>query len=380
MKRVRRIFAFVLVLTLWVIAVIPDVVAQQARTTVKIGVAGPMTGSDRAFGELMTIGVNEAVADINSAGGIDGRAVEVVTMDDQSDQRLGEAVAKKMAEAGVTMVVGHISSDVTLKASQIYADNGIIMITPASTSVEITKKNLWNVFRTCGRDDQQGEVAGKYIAEKLAGKKVAIIHDGTLYGKGLADQTRSTMRSLGLTEALYGSVDRGAKDMSAVVGKLKISGVQIVYWGGLYNEGGQLLRQMRDAGVTAVMMSGDGITTDEFSAIAGSGSEGTLMTYHADPMKLPEAKEVTAKLIQKKSKLGAFTLYSYAAVQVFVAAAIDAKTLETRKIAGGMRSGKTWSTVIGPVAYDNKGDITRPDYVMFVWKKGLDGKITYVEE
>lgn len=351
-----------------------------ASYQIKVGVAGPMTGPEKAKGDNMALGVKEAIADINASGGINGHLMEPVIMDDQGDAKQGEAVAKRMAAAGVKIVIGHINSGVTLPASLVYADNGILMITPASTIVEITERNLWNVFRTCGRDDQQGEVAGKYIAEKFNGMKIAVVHDGTLYGKGLADFTRSTMlKTRGLSEVLYDKVDVGTTDMSALVNKLKASGAQVVYWGGLHSEGGGLLRQMRAAGVTAVMMSGDGITTEEFATISGASAVDTLMTYHADPEKRPEARGVVAKLREKNIKPGVFTFYSYAALQIAVAAANEAKTLDTKRIAETIRSGKAWPTVIGPVAYNKKGDITRSDYVMYTWKKGTDGKITYVE-
>ena len=253
------------------------------------------------------------------------------------------------------------------------------MVTPSATNPKITERNLWNVFRTCGRDDQQGEVAGKYIATTLKGKKVAIVHDKTTYGKGLADETQKFANKEGVKEVLYEGVNTGEKDFSALVSKIKASGAEIVYWGGLHTEAGLIVRQMRDQGVTATLMSGDGIVSDEFASIGGPAVEGTLMTFPPDPRKRPEAAAVVKAFEAKKFNPEAYTLYTYAALEVVAAAAAEAKSLDPKKIAETMKNGKTWPTVIGGLAFDKKGDITRPDYVMYTWKKGADGKVTYVQ-
>ena len=203
-----------------------------------------------------------------------------------------------------------------MPASEVYVDNGILMITPSSTNPMITERKLWNVFRTCGRDDQQGGVAGKYIADNLKDKKVAIVHDKTTYGKGLADETKKAMNNLGVTEVMYEGVGAGEKDFAALVSKLKNAGVEVLYWGGVHTAGGLVLRQMRDQGLNAVFMSGDGIASDEFAAIAGPGAEGTLMTFGPDPQKRPEAKEIIERFEAREYKPEAYTLYSYAAVQI----------------------------------------------------------------
>ena len=254
-----------------------------------------------------------------------------------------------------------------------------MQITPASTNPKITERNMWNIFRTCGRDDQQGAVAGDYIAKNFKDKKIAILHDKTTYGQGLADETKKTMNSKGMREVLYEGINKGDKDFSAIVSKIKASGADLVYWGGLHTEGGLLVRQMRDQGVTTVIMSGDGITSDEFATIGGPGVEGTLMTYGPDPRKRAEAKAVVEKFRAKNFEPESYTLYSYAAVQIVKQAAEAANSLDPKKIAEVMKSGRKFPTVIGDISYDSKGDITRLDYVMYVWKKDASGKITYVE-
>jgi branched-chain amino acid transport system substrate-binding protein len=353
--------------------------AGTASAQIKVGVAGPITGPNAAFGAQLKNGAEQAAADINAKGGINGQKIELVFGDDVSDPKQGVSVANKMVGDGVKIVLGHFNSGVTIPASEVYAENGVLMVTPSATNPKITERNLWNVFRTCGRDDQQGEVAGKYIATALKGKKVAIVHDKTTYGKGLADETQKFANKEGVKEVLYEGVNLGEKDFSALVSKIKQSGAEVVYWGGLHTEGGLIVRQMRDQGVNAVMMSGDGLVSDEFASIGGPAVEGTLMTFPPDPRKRPEAAAAVKAFEAKKFNPEAYTLYTYAALEVVAAAATEAKSLEPKKIAETLKNGKTWSTVIGGLTFDKKGDITRPDYVMYTWKKGADGKTTYVQ-
>jgi len=351
----------------------------QKDDTIKFGIGGPITGSDAAFGAQLKQGAEQAIADINDAGGILGKKISVSVGDDVGDPRQGVSVANNFVAAGVKYVVGHFNSSVTMPSSEIYQENGAIQITPASTNPRITERNMWNIFRTCGRDDQQGAVAGDYIAKNFKDKKIAILHDKTTYGQGLADETKKTMNSKGMREVLYEGINKGDKDFSAIVSKIKASGADLVYWGGLHTEGGLLVRQMRDQGVATVIMSGDGITSDEFATIGGPGVEGTLMTYGPDPRKRAEAKAVVEKFRAKNFEPESYTLYSYAAVQIIKQAAEAANSLDPKKISETIKSGRKFSTVIGELSYDQKGDITRLDYVMYVWKKDTGGKVTYVE-
>jgi branched-chain amino acid transport system substrate-binding protein len=355
------------------------VLGDAASAQVKFAVAAPITGPSAATGAQIKNGVDQAAIDLNAAGGILGQKISVSYGDDVSDPRQGVSVANKLASDGVKFVVGHYNSGVTIPASEVYQENGMLQITPASTNPQVTERGMWNIFRVCGRDDQQGKVAGEYILKHLKDKKIAFVHDKTTYGKGLADETRKAISAGGMKDVLYEGINTGEKDFSALVSKIKQSGADLVYWGGLYTEGGLIVRQMRDQGVKAPLMGGDGITADEFAAIGGPGVEGTLMTYGPDPRKRPEAKAAVEAFRAKKFEPESYTLYSYAAVQVMAQAAEAAKSLDTKKVAEMMHSGRTFKTVIGDVSYDQKGDITRLDYVMYVWKKDASGKITYAE-
>ena len=275
-----------------------------ANAQIKIGVAGPITGPNAAFGAQLKNGVEQAVEDINAAGGINGQKLQIVVGDDVSDPKQGVSVANKFAAEGVKFVVGHFNSGVSIPASQVYEEAGIVQVTPASTNPQFTERGMWNTFRTCGRDDQQGLVAGSYLADKFKGKKVAVVHDKTPYGKGLADETQKAMNAKGLKEVVYEGVNPGEKDYSALVSKLKQAGVDVVYFGGLHTEAGLIIRQMRDQGLQAPMMSGDGIVSAEFTSIAGPGAEGTLMTFSPDPRKNPNAKDVGGQVQGQELRAG----------------------------------------------------------------------------
>ena len=353
--------------------------AGTASAQVKFGMAGPITGPSAATGAQMKNGVDQAAEDINKTGGILGQKITVEYGDDVSDPKQGVSVANKFAGDGVKFVIGNYNSGVTIPSSEVYQENNILEISPASTNPTVTERKMWNIFRVCGRDDQQGKVAGAYILKHFKGKKIAVVHDKTTYGKGLADETKKAINKGGMKEVLYEGINTGEKDYSALVSKIKQSGADLVYFGGLYTEGGLIVRQMRDQGVKAPLMGGDGITSDEFASVGGPGVEGTLMTYGPDPRNKPEAKKVVAEFRAKKFEPEAYTLYSYAGVQVIKQAAEAAKSLDPKKVAEKMHSGMKFKTVLGDLSFDKKGDITKLDYVMYLWKKDASGKVTYVE-
>jgi branched-chain amino acid transport system substrate-binding protein len=359
-----------------------------AHAQVKVGVGGPMTGGSAAFGAQFKQGVEQAVEDINAAGGILGQKVMLYVGDDRADPKEGVSVANKFAADGVKFVIGHFNSGVTIPGSDVYMENGMLVITPGATNPKVTDRNMWNVFRVCGRDDQQGSAAGAIIADKFKGKRVAIIHDKTTYGQGLAEETRKAMNAKGLRAVMFEGVNKDDKDFTALVSKIKGANPDLIYWGGLHDTAGLIVRQMRDQGVKAPLMGGDGMADDEFAAIAGPGAEGTLMTFTPDPRNNPKNKDIV-ELFRKKRGFEpqAYTLYSYAALQIIKQAAEQAKSVDPKKVADVMHSGKVFNTVLGDLAFDKKGDITgyiiagtsRNPYVLYTWKKGPDGKISYFE-
>jgi branched-chain amino acid transport system substrate-binding protein len=365
--------------------------ATSALADVKIAVGGPITGGSAAFGAQLKQGVEQAIEDINAAGGILGQKLVITVGDDRADPKEGVSVANKFAADGAKFVIGHFNSGVTIPASGIYLENGMLEITPAATNPRVTDRpNMWNIFRVCGRDDQQGLVAGAIIADKFKGKRIAVIHDKTTDGQGLADETRKAINAKGIKEVLFEGVNKDDKDFTAVVSKIKASNPDLVYWGGLHDTAGLIVRQMRDQGVRAPLMGGDGMADSEFAAIAGPGADGTLMTYSPDPRNNPKNKTIVDLFRTKRGfEPQAYTLYSYAAVQIIKQAAEQAKSIDPKKVADVMRSGKVFDTVAGGISFDKKGDVAgdgyildgvkKDRYVLYTWKKGPDGKIDYFE-
>jgi len=354
--------------------------AGNAWAEIVVGVAGPITGPNAAFGAQLQKGAEQAAADINAAGGINGEQIRVVVGDDVSDPKQGISVANKFVADGVKFVVGHFNSGVSIPASEVYAENGILEITPAATNPVFTERGLWNVFRTCGRDDQQGGIAGAYLAEKFKDGKIAVVHDKTPYGQGLADETKKAMNAAGVNEVMYEGVNIGDKDFSALIAKMKEAGVTVVYWGGLHTEAGLIIRQLADQGLKATLVSGDGIVSNELASIAGDAVAGTLNTFGPDPRMNPD----NAALVETFRKAGfepeAYTLYSYAAMQSLAAGAKAANSLDPQEVAKALKGLAPFPTVLGQMSFDEKGDPKLPGYVMYVWKKGEDGKYTYVPE
>ncbi|MDE2447255.1 MAG: branched-chain amino acid ABC transporter substrate-binding protein, partial [Alphaproteobacteria bacterium] len=231
--------------------------AGTALADITIATVGPITGQLAALGEQYKRGAEMAVADINAAGGVNGEKLVLEIGDDACDPKQAVAVAQQMGSKGVKFVAGHLCSGSSIPASKVYEEDGILMISPASTNPKLTDEGGWNVGRVCGRDDAQGLVAGKFLAKHFAGKKVAIIDDKSAYGKGLADATKAAMNAAGLKETMAESINPGEKDYSALVSKMKDAGIDAIYMGGYHPEGALILKQMRAQGSKAQMLSGD---------------------------------------------------------------------------------------------------------------------------
>jgi branched-chain amino acid transport system substrate-binding protein len=340
---------------------------------IPIAVVGPLTGSNAVIGEQMKRGGEMAVADINAKGGVLGKKLDVTVADDACDPKQAVAAANDVVGKGAVFIDGHYCSSSSIPASSVYNEAGVLQITPASTNPALTddaaKKGWNNVFRVCGRDDAQGAVAGKYVADHYKGKRVAVVHDKTAYGKGLADETKKAMNAAGLKETMYEAITQGDKDFSALISKMKQDNIDAIYFGGYQTEAGLIVRQARDQGLKATLIGGDALVTEEFWKITGPAGEGTLMTFPPDPRKVPAAKAVVDRFTAQGFNPEGYTLYTYAAVQAFAEAAEKAKSVKLDDLSKALHS-MTAQTVVGPLTWNKKGDVTDPKYVFYIWKSG----------
>lgn len=343
---------------------------------IKIAVQGPITGSEATFGAQMKAGAEKAVADINAKGGVMGRKLVLTIADDKCDGTESTSVANRVAGSGVAFVVGSYCSSASIPASNVYAESKIVQISPASTNPKFTDQRPGpGIYRVCGRDDQQGPAAASYILKNFAGKKVAFLHDKSTYGEGLALEAQKAYVAGGGKPVLSDSFNKGDTDFSALVSKLKAAQVDLVYTGTYHTEAGNLLKQMRAQDLKATLMAGDALVSEQFWTIAGIAGEGTLMTFSPDPAKDPKNAAIVKAFTDAKIVPEGYVLYTYAAVQAWADAVTSAKSLDFAKVTKALDDGK-FSTVIGEVDFNAKGDVTLPGYVVYAWH---NGKYDYVK-
>ncbi len=341
-----------------------------------IATAGPMTGQYATFGEQMRRGAEQAVKDINAAGGVLGKKLKLEIGDDQCDPKQAVAVANQMVNKGVKFMAGHFCSGSSIPASQVYQAENILMISPGSTNPKLTERGMSNVFRVCGRDDQQGQVAGDFIADKFKGKRIAVVHDKQAYSQGLAEETMKQLKKRGVSLAMTGTVTPKEKDYSAIVTRLKKNRIDILFYGGYHAEAGLIVRQMREQGLATRLVSGDALVTQEFWNITGKLGEGTLMTFSPDPRKNPKVAPLVAQFKAQGFSAEGYTLYTYAAIQVFAQAAERAGGTDAAKLREQLHGSK-FDTVLGTIGFDAKGDVTAPGYVFYEWKDGTYDYVTF---
>jgi branched-chain amino acid transport system substrate-binding protein len=342
----------------------------EESNTTPIAVVGPVTGQYASFGQQMKNGAELAVEDVNAAGGVLGKTLDLQIGDDACDPKQAVAVANHMAGSGVALVAGHYCSGSSIPASKVYAEGDMVQISPASTNPAFTDDRAGNnVYRVCGRDDQQGGVAGKYLASHFSDRNIAIVHDKTAYGKGLADEVKKTLNEAGKQEAIYEAITAGEKDYSALVSKLKQANIDVLFLGGYHTEAGLIVRQMRDQGMATVLMGGDALITQEYWSITGPAGEGTLMTFSPDPRKNPAAAEVVKRFKDKGIEPEGYVLYTYAAVQAWKQAAEKAKSLARDDMVKALNDTE-FDTVIGKFKFNEKGDPNLPPYAVYRWSNG----------
>lgn len=349
-----------------------------AAAPIKIALAGPVTGPVAQYGDMQSMGALMAIEQINKAGGVNGSMLEATTYDDACDPKQAVAVANKIVNDGIRFVVGHLCSGSTQPAADIYEEEGILMITAASTAPELTEKGHTLIFRTIGLDTMQGPTAGKYVVEHIKPKRAAILHDKQQYGEGIATAVKAALDDAKIPVALFEGVTAGDKDFSALIAKLKKENVDFVYFGGYHPEMGMLLRQSAENKLNARFMGPEGVGNSDISAIAGDASEGMLVTlpkaFDEDPK---NAHLVEAFKAKKQDPRGAFVFPAYAAVQVMADAMTLSKSDDPDTVAKTLRS-NSFDTPTGVLEFDDKGDLKNFSFVVYQWH--ADGSKTALTE
>ena len=381
----KRIFLAIFVV---LSASLPSTVWAQ-KGTIKIAVQAPLSGEQAALGEHIKLGAQLAVEEANKAFKALGYDLVLVPQDDQAKPEVGVANARNMvADPDVLVLVGHFNSGVALPASEVYKDAMLVMISPANTATEITDRGYPNVNRVCGRDDVQGPVGARFAAQDLKLKSVYIIQDKTLYGQGVADNFRNDANKLGLKVLGYEGTEERA-NFSPIITPMKAKNPDLVYFGGIYHQGGLLLKQMREKGVNAKFMGPDGLDSAEMVKIAGAAVTGRYYTSVAGPQ---DASPETAAFAKKfKARFGkdveSFGMYAYDAASVGIKAleqtlqSNGGKKPSRAAVSAAVRNTKNFKGVTGSIAFDNKGDPIKAKYYVYQFdKRSYPGKVVKIIE
>ena len=384
-KHLRRFFLLSFALA-WIGL---PVTARAQKGTIKIAVQVPLSGEQAALGEHIKLGAQLAVEESSKGFKALGYDLILVPYDDQAKPEVGVANARNLvADADVLVMVGHFNSGVALPASEVYKDAMLAMISPANTATEITDRGYPNVNRVCGRDDVQGPVGARFAAHDLELKSVYIIHDKTLYGQGVAENFRNAAKKLGMKVLGFEGTEERA-NFSPMIIPLKAKNPALVYFGGIYHQGGLLLKQLREKGVKAKFMGPDGLDSAEMKKIAGSSVIDTYYTSVAGP---PAAYPETAAFARKfKQRFGkdveSFGMYGYDATLVGIKAieqwikANGGKKPGRADVSAAVRKLKDFKGVTGSIEFDNKGDPVKAKYFVLQFDKQVyPGKVVKIIE
>jgi branched-chain amino acid transport system substrate-binding protein len=349
----------------------------QAQDTIKIAAVGPTTGPVTQYGDMVREGVATAVEQVNAAGGVNGKKLEVVVIDDGCEPKQGPTAANRVVNDKIGFVVGGVCSGATIAAAPIYEQEGVVMITPSATSPALTDGKKFNfIFRTIGRDDQQGPAAAAYIIDKVKPKRVAVLHDKQSYGQGIATSVKNVLEKANIKIVDFEGINAGDSDYSAVITKLKSENADFVYYGGYHPEMGLLMRQAAEQGLKAQFMGPEGTGNPDINAIAGPAVEGMLLTLPADFSQDPKNASVV-KLFKDKNRnpSGAFQLTAYTATMAIVDGIKGSGSTDPAKVAAWLHKNSIESP-IGKISWNSQGDLNKFAFEVFQWHK--DGTHTPV--
>lgn len=344
--------------------------AAYAADTITIALAGPTTGPVTQYGTIQNLGAQMAIEQINAKGGLNGKQLVAKIYDDACEPKQAVTVANQIVNDGVKFVIGHLCSSSTIPAAKIYNDEGILMITPASTSPELTEKGYTTIFRTIGLDSQTAPISAEYVLQELKPKNVAILHDKQQYGQGLAEGVNKALNDAGVKPVIFEGVNKGQTDFSALITKMKSANVDFIYFGGYHPEAGLILRQGAQQGFKPAFMGADGLDNPDLVAIAGEAAEGVLITAPVDFSKVADNAELVKAFADKgETNIGPFVMPAYSAVQAIVDTGNKLGSDDAEAIAAELHKGESLKTPIGDIAFDDKGDLKSFRFVVYALDK-----------
>ena len=340
-----------------------------AAADIIVGFANPLSGPYALSGDRNRTAVEMAIRDLNQRGGVLDQTVTLATADDACGLEQAVKAAHRLIASDVVVVIGHMCSHSSLMAAGLYEAADIPMITPSSTHPRLTEEGRGNVFRLIGRDDHQGRFAGDLLVRRWAGKKIAILHDGSTYGKGLAMETRKRLRALGESETIYGRYEPGQADYGAVVAWLRRAAIEVLYVGGYGPDAAAIIKTAQSQGSDIQLVGGDGLAMDEFWSVAADAGEGAIFTGRPVVRDHPSRTNLLARFQSQGLGKRAGGLGAYAAVQVWAQAVERAGTIEAGSVEAALRHGR-FMTILDRVAFDDKGDLEGADWQWKVWSEG----------
>lgn len=339
----------------------------------RIAVAGPTTGPYKASGAQLRYGAAQAIEDINGKGGVLGRALTLRAVDDRCDADRAAGIARGLVAEKVAFVIGHFCSASSIVAAPVYGEANLLMIAPSASAPQLTDeaaaRGSTDVFRLVPRDDRQGTALAKYILAHFPNRTIALVHDGTAYGGSVVGSTQKALEADGVRVALREAVPRGSGDFPGLVQRLKGLNVGVIVFGGQAEPAARLLVEARRQDLDAILGGGDALGTDDFRRLAGTAAEGTFLGHLPDARDLPTARYAVAGLTRYGIDATGYTLYAYAAVELFAQAAERSKSLEMEALAKTLRAGR-FETVLGPLSFDAKGDLVDGRTAVYVWRDG----------
>ena len=367
----KRFCAYLSVLC--VVAVVLISCQSQQQNVIRIGAAGPMTGDQSKMGIDLRNSVELAVAEWNQNGGVLGKKIEMLSGDDQADPKQAVSVANKFINQKAVAVVGHWNSSCSIPTSKYYSDANMVMISPATTNPQFTLQGFKKVFRVCGTDDQQGRIAAAFVLKNLRPKRIAVIHDKTAYGQGLADFFQKALGN-SAEVVYYGGIVQRDPDYKAVLTAIREKKPDVYFFGGIYPEAGRLVRQAKEVGLSIPMITGDGVYDPTFVNIAGKAAEGTYVTFGKDPAGLTTARSFNEKYKKVYGEPGPYSIYAYDAANVILTAIKATGTTDGTRVADYIAK-NSFQGAFGDISFDKNGDVTKAPYV--VWQV-RDGKFIEV--